>query len=76
SALDPSPEYRRMREEQPVMRVRLPSGDAAWLVTRFADVRAVFADPRFSRAAATLPGAPRLMPGVEGDPESIVSKEG
>ncbi|MGM1065642.1 cytochrome P450 [Saccharothrix sp. Mg75] len=76
SALDPSPEYRRMRDEQPVMRVRLPSGDAAWLVTRFADVRAVFADPRFSRAAAALPGAPRLMPGVEGDPESIVSKEG
>jgi len=58
-----------------VVRVTLPSGDLAWLVTRHEDVRLVFSDPRFSRAAASRPGAPRLMPGVEGDPESIVSKD-
>ncbi|MEM7160685.1 MAG: cytochrome P450 [Myxococcota bacterium] len=75
SSLDPSPEYARLRAEQPVVRVRLPSGDLAWLVTRHEDVRFVFGDPRFSRAAACAPDAPRLMPGVEADPESIVSKD-
>jgi cytochrome P450 len=75
SSLEPSPEYARLREEQPVARVKLPSGDLAWIVTRYEDVRLVFSDPRFSRAAATHPGAPRLMPGIEGDPESIVSKD-
>ncbi|MEU9255024.1 cytochrome P450 [Streptomyces sp. NPDC048270] len=75
SALDPSPEYTRLREEQPVCPVALPSGDPAWIVTRYDDVRTVFSDPRFSRQAATRPGAPRFMPGVEGDPESIVSKD-
>lgn len=75
SALEPSPEYARLRREQPVARVVLPSGDLAWLVTRHDDVLQVFSDPRFSRAAASLPGAPRLMPGVESDPDSIVSKD-
>ncbi|GAA2267646.1 MULTISPECIES: cytochrome P450 [Kitasatospora] len=75
SALDPSPEYARLRAEQPAVRVTLPSGDQAWIVTRYEDVRTVFSDPRFSRQAATRPGAPRFMPGVEGDPESIVSKD-
>ncbi|MFB9966359.1 cytochrome P450 [Sinosporangium siamense] len=42
--------------------VRLPSGDTAWLVTGYAQVRQVLADPRFSRAAAAAPGAPRLGP--------------
>ncbi|MET9482759.1 cytochrome P450 [Streptomyces sp. NPDC006638] len=75
SALDPSPEYARLREERSVCPVSLPSGDPAWIVTRYEDVRTVFSDPRFSRQAATRPGAPRFMPGVEGDPESIVSKD-
>ncbi|MFH8726851.1 cytochrome P450 [Streptomyces termitum] len=38
---------------EPVTRIRLPFGDGreAWLVTRYADVRAVTSDPRFSRTA-------------------------
>ncbi|WP_331742046.1 cytochrome P450 [Kitasatospora sp. NBC_00085] len=75
SALDPSPEYARLRAEQTACPVTLPSGDPAWIVTRYEDVRTVFSDPRFSRQAATRPGAPQFMPGVEGDPDSIVSKD-
>lgn len=73
--LDPAPEYQRLRAEEPVAKVTLPTGDSAWLVTRYEDARIVFSDTRFSRAAASRPGAPRLMPGVEGDPDSIVSKD-
>ncbi|MDX5459245.1 cytochrome P450 [Micromonospora tulbaghiae] len=75
SSLEPSPEYARLREEQPLARVKLPSGDEAWIATRYEDVRKVFSDLRFSRAAASRPGAPQLMPGIEGDPNSVVSKD-
>lgn len=57
---DPSPLLDRMRAERPVGRVRLPSGDLAWLVTGYADNRRLLADPVFSRAAAAAVGAPRL----------------
>jgi cytochrome P450 len=49
SALEPPPEWARLRRECPVARVRLASGDEATLLTRYADVRQVLADPRFSR---------------------------
>lgn len=54
------PEFARLRDEEPVTRVVLPTGDQAWLVTRYADVRKVLSDARFSRAAAEAPDAPRL----------------
>lgn len=41
-------------------RVRPPHGDPAWLVTRHADIRAVLADRRFSRAVAIARDEPRL----------------
>ncbi|WP_243794762.1 cytochrome P450 [Saccharopolyspora gloriosae] len=50
-----------LRGEQPVLRVSLPYGGDAWLVTRHADVRTVLADPRFSRAAAVGPDVPRTV---------------
>lgn len=43
---DPPPEYERLRAEAPVTRVSCPTGITAWLVTRYADVRAVLSDPR------------------------------
>jgi cytochrome P450 monooxygenase OleP len=58
--LDPVPEFAELRRDAPVVLVRLPSGDTAWLVTRYADVRQVLADPRFSRAAATRGEGPRI----------------
>jgi cytochrome P450 len=48
----PAPELRTLRENRPVVRVSLPDGRTAWLVTRYADVRQVLIDPRFSRAKA------------------------
>ncbi|WP_133906041.1 cytochrome P450 [Actinophytocola oryzae] len=49
AALEPPAEWARLREQCPVAKVTLPSGDEATLVTRYADVRAVLADPRFTR---------------------------
>ncbi|MET0425596.1 MAG: cytochrome P450 [Actinoplanes sp.] len=57
-----APEFARLRQREPVARVVLPTGDPVWLVTRYADVRTVLSDQRFSRAAAEAPGAPKLGP--------------
>ncbi|WP_370415399.1 cytochrome P450 [Streptomyces fradiae] len=57
---EPPEEFRRLREQAPVARVTLPTGDRAWLMTRYADVRAALVDPRLSRAAAEAPDAPRM----------------
>ncbi|OIJ96824.1 cytochrome P450 [Streptomyces monashensis] len=54
------PMYAHLRETDPVAEVRMPSGDHAYLVTRYEDVRTVLSDARFSRAATLEPGAPRL----------------
>jgi cytochrome P450 len=42
----PPAEYARLRTGSPVIKVACPTGVNAWLVTRYADVRAVLADPR------------------------------
>lgn len=58
----PPPEYARLRADEPVTQVVLPTGDRAWLVTRHADVLTVLGDERFSRRALTGPDAPKLAP--------------
>ncbi|MFJ8744058.1 cytochrome P450 [Embleya sp. NPDC127516] len=58
--LDPLPEFATLRRDAPCARIRLPSGDPAWLVTRYADVRLVLGDPRFSRTRATRGTGPRM----------------
>ncbi|WP_078955243.1 cytochrome P450 [Streptomyces griseus] len=52
-ALDFDPLLAELLAKEPVSRIRLPfaAGNEAWLVTRYADVRAVSSDPRFSRTA-------------------------
>ncbi|MCD0484212.1 cytochrome P450 [Streptacidiphilus sp. ASG 303] len=45
---DPPPEYRRLREEDPVSRLAFPDGGTGRLLTRHEDVRALLADDRFS----------------------------
>ncbi|MCI2415915.1 cytochrome P450 [Saccharopolyspora sp. K220] len=49
AALEPPEQWERLRQECPVARVTLPSGDEASLVTRYADVKQVLSDPRFTR---------------------------
>jgi cytochrome P450 len=51
--LDVDPLFAVLRKEEPLCRVRMPYGEPAWLATRYADVRTVLGDARFSRAAAT-----------------------
>lgn len=58
----PPERFRELRAACPVARVRFPTGDLGWFVTRYDDVRNVLMDPRFSRAAAALPDAPRMRP--------------
>jgi nocardicin N-oxygenase len=60
--LEPDPLYARLREEEPLARVRSPYGRESWLVTRWEAARTVLADPLFSRAAAIGPDAPRSTP--------------
>jgi cytochrome P450 len=60
---DPPAEYTELRDDHPVLRVRLPDGTPAWLVTRAADARAVLADPAMS-ADVTRPGFPAAFPAV------------
>jgi cytochrome P450 len=60
SVLDPSPEYADLRSRCPVARVTMPSGDPAYLVVGYDDVRTVLSDPRFSREATMRDDAPRL----------------
>lgn len=55
SIFHPAPELKDLRGSRPVAQFQLPDGKTGWLVTRYADVRQVLIDPRFSRAAATGP---------------------
>ena len=43
---DPWGFFARLRESRPVTKVRMPGYGHAWVVTRYADVRAALADPR------------------------------
>ncbi|MEV7871764.1 cytochrome P450 [Streptomyces sp. NPDC088124] len=47
--LEPPAEWERLRQQCPVARVKLPSGDEASVVTRYDDVKQVLSDPRFPR---------------------------
>ncbi|WP_031466715.1 cytochrome P450 [Sciscionella sediminilitoris] len=60
--LAPPVEFAELRAERPIQRVELPYGGQAWLVTRYADVKQVYADPRFSRAATVGEDIPRTTP--------------
>ncbi|WP_051366067.1 cytochrome P450 [Hamadaea tsunoensis] len=57
---DPIGVYGRLREESPLVRVLALGLPAKWALTRFADVRSMFADPRFAFTAdsAVTPDVP------------------
>ena len=66
---DPFPLYARLRESKPVCAVKLPSGERAWLLTRYDDVAALLKDNRFAkdRANAQTPtqlAKQRRVPGI------------
>src|SRR5690606_22333718 len=61
--LDPAPELAQMRANEPLARVRLWTGQDAWVVTRYDDVRRLLTDPRVS-ADNTLPNFPGATPGM------------
>ncbi|UVS79237.1 cytochrome P450 [Actinokineospora sp. UTMC 2448] len=58
--LDIPPAVRRMRERGPVSRFRTMVGDEAWMVTRFAEARRLFLDPRLTRSHPDPENAPRV----------------
>ncbi|GAA1292141.1 cytochrome P450 [Pseudonocardia aurantiaca] len=60
---DPPPALRALQAQAPITRVRLWDGSTPWLVTRYADQRALLADPRIS-SDTTAPGYPHISAGV------------
>ncbi|WP_433352606.1 cytochrome P450 [Microtetraspora malaysiensis] len=58
--LEIAPEFRQLRAAEPISRVRTATGDEAWLVTGWKEIRQVFADERFGRSHPTPASAPRL----------------
>ncbi|MGW1517301.1 cytochrome P450 [Streptomyces sp. NPDC002287] len=56
-------EYERVRDLPGLLRVQMPYGEPAWLVTRYADARLVLGDARFSRAQAAAHDEPRQSEG-------------
>ncbi|SFO55959.1 cytochrome P450 [Amycolatopsis rubida] len=59
--------YRRLQCDEPVSRVQLPFGEPAWLATRYADVKLVLTDSRFSRELAQGLDQPRMRRQQMGD---------
>lgn len=59
--LDPPTEYRRLREQPGVPRVRVWDGSTPWLITRYLDVRQALAEPRLHKDPR-LPGYPHISP--------------
>ncbi|MFD8495753.1 cytochrome P450 [Amycolatopsis sp. NPDC059657] len=58
--------YGELRDHDPVPEVTLPSGDTAYLITRYADAQAVLGDRRFSSDIGR-PEAARLREGSDGN---------
>ncbi|MFJ4650832.1 cytochrome P450 [Nocardia sp. NPDC088792] len=52
----PPEEYRALREQDPITEVTLPDGIPGWLVTRYAEVRALLSDTRFSSRRRGISG--------------------
>ena len=73
--LDHEPEHARLREEAPLAQVRLEDGTAVWVASRCEAVRSVLADPRFSRAAGSRPGAPTITPGITNLSDAMINMD-
>jgi cytochrome P450 len=59
---DPLGFFARLRASRPVAPVQMPAYGRAWIVTRYADVRTVLADPRLAKDVHRWPGGGRSRP--------------
>ncbi|GAA3436854.1 cytochrome P450 [Kutzneria kofuensis] len=74
---DPDEVYTRLRADEPVTAVRCPAGVDAWLVSRYADIRAVLTDPRLSsRAASSMHMLPIADLSRDPSPGAIIQADG
>ncbi|OLM32038.1 putative cytochrome P450 hydroxylase [Pseudonocardia sp. Ae717_Ps2] len=74
--IDVAPLYAVLRREGPVVPVRTPVGDPAWLVTRHAEARALFADPRLGRSHPEPENAARVSEAaILGGPSGAFERE-
>ncbi|GGI98040.1 cytochrome P450 [Streptomyces brasiliensis] len=75
--MGPPEEYRRLRQECPLARVRLPFGATAWYATRYEDVKELIADARLIRPSITdWPPRPGHVPGDEPGLVTMMELEG
>lgn len=59
-----APTLRELQDDRPITRVRTQAGDEAWLVTRYADVKALIADDRLGHSHPDPQSAPRFSDSV------------
>ena len=57
---DPFTAYGRARESAPLARMPVPGLGALWIVTRYAEARAMLSDPRFEVNSASFLGIPGI----------------
>ena len=78
---DPPAELARIRDEEPLRRMRFPDGHIGWLATGHAEVRAVLADQRFSSRYELLhlpyeiAGVTEIPPAAPGDLSGVDAPE-
>jgi cytochrome P450 len=73
--LDPYPTFAWLRDNSPVHEFRFPVGDVRmWLVTRYDDVRALLADPRFSSESGTWGNEEFVAAGLVTGAGSVLEK--
>ena len=69
AVLDIGPVWTDLRARHPITRALTPAGDPAWLVTGYAEARALFNDPRLGRSHREPETAPRISnSGFNGGP--------
>ncbi|MFI9380364.1 cytochrome P450 [Kutzneria sp. NPDC052558] len=64
AVLNPPPAMLALQAEGPIVRVLTQTGDEAWLVTRYEEVRELFADPRLGRSHPNPDQAARVSNSV------------
>jgi pentalenolactone synthase len=62
--LEVPPRVRELQAECPVARVRTLTGDQAWMVTGYAELKQLFGDPRLGRSHPDPEHAPRISDSI------------